>query len=460
MDWFILDNSKSMKNLFLFIILIQLCACNSSLKLIQTADKFAADGNYSDAADYYYAVYSTNKKNLRAKNGLQKNAQLVLDAKFGSFAKYVVEGSNEKALRQFFYCKDYYKNLKEVGIELEWQSHFNDLYEETKFEFISNQYSIGINEMNEKKYDKAEVSFSKIVEFDSSFNNISVLRLNTVIEPLYNLGLNFIKKENYKNAYYVLSKISILDANFKNTSSLLNLSLQKCHLPIAVQLINKNKFSLDEDLDFYKVLINQFKRSRNPFLKVLDNDNFNKLLKDQELGINEIVDVNSASKAGKIINAKYFLLIDVKKVIFNELIPTNYNETAYESYTERVIGQGREPQSVVKFKKVNYTETRKFRKVEVVVSYQLISVESGQVITSDLLTDEKGDAHGFARFNGNVDNLYPSLPAGNFMPTFDPSWRESFYELDRALISNTDLSNKTFEEISSKILKDIDLYIQ
>jgi hypothetical protein len=124
-----------------------------------------------------------------------------------------------------------------------------------------------------------------------------------------------------------------------------------------------------------------------------------------------------------------------------------------------VVTPSGESQSVIKFKKVFYTETRKFRKVEASVSYQLISVETGQIITSDNVIAEKSDRHSYSRFKGNIDNLYPSLPAGNYLPTVDPTWRESFYELNRELTLNNVLANDVYEDISLKIINDLNLYI-
>ncbi|MCF8429254.1 MAG: hypothetical protein K9G64_03905, partial [Bacteroidia bacterium] len=129
-----------MKKLLLFLFLLKQMACDSSLKFVQTADKLAKEGNYSDAADNYYTAFLTNSKNTKAKLGLQKSAQLVLDAKFSAFAKHVVSGENEDALRQYNYCKDYFNNLKNIGIELNWLTLYDQLYEETKQEFIDKQY--------------------------------------------------------------------------------------------------------------------------------------------------------------------------------------------------------------------------------------------------------------------------------------------------------------------------------
>lgn len=447
------------KSLCIVFVLL-LSSCDSSLKYLNTADKLAKDGNYSDAADNFYTALLINPTNIKAKQGLQKNAQLVLDAKFGSFAKLVVEGSSEQALRQYIYCKDYFNNLKNIGIDLNWLAYFDPLYEETKQEFIGKQYEIGLSQMKENKFDKAEFSFAKILEFDSSYKNVSVLRMQSLLEPLYNQGLNNIEAENYKAAYKIFKQVATFDATYKNTLQMLDYALQKASLPVAAILVGKKSYNNFEDLSFYQVLVARFSKSKNPFLKIIDRNNLEKLLKEQELGMSGIIDAESAVKAGKLIGAKYFLLIDVTDVKFDELKPTTTDEPAYQSFSERVVGANGEAQSVIKFKKVNYSETKKYRKVEARVSYQLVSIQTGQIVSSEVFNAEQYDAHAYAKFNGNIDNLYPNLPAGNFMPEAPAEWKEKFFELNRELASIQILADKAFAEISQKIMDDIDLYIQ
>ncbi len=447
------------KWLCLVIFSITFSSCDSSLKFIKQADKLALDGNYSDAADIYYAALLIKPQNIKAKQGLQKNAQLVLDGKFSAFAKYVVDGNNEQALRQYSYCKDYFNNLKNIGVDLNWLAYFDPLYEETKLEFISKQYELGLSQMNENKFDKAEFTFAKIVEFDSSYKNVSVLRMHSVLEPLYNQGLKYIEAENYKAAYKTFKQLSTFDATFKNTLQMLKYALEKASLPLASVLVGKEQNHNYQDLSFYQALVAKFGNAKNPFLKIIDKNNLDKLLNQQPDSI-IITDAESASKVGKLIGVKYFLLINVNEVKFDELKPTTTDETAYQSVSERVVGANGESQSVIKFKKVSYAETKKYRKVEAKVTYQLVSVQSGQVVSSETFSSEQYDVHVFARYNGNIDNLYPSLPAGNFMPNVPAEWKEKFFELNRELITSQTLADQAFAEISQKIMDDIDLYIQ
>jgi len=449
-----------MKKLLLFLFLLHLMACDSSLKFVKIADKQATEGNNSDAADNYYSAFFINPKNTKAKLGLQKNAQMVLDAKFSAFGKHIISGDNEDALRQYNYCKDYFNHLKNIGIDLNWLTLYDQLYEETKQEFIGKQYDIGLGLINENKFDKAELAFDRILEVDSSYKNISVLRIQSVVEPLYYQGLKYLEVKNYKAAHKVFGQVASFDKTYKQTMQLLNESLQKASLPIAAILVSKKTFTNQEDSSFYQLLLDRLRNSKNPFLKIIDRNNLENQLKEKAFEINEIIDAETASKAGKLIGAKYFLLIDINEVIFDEMKPTTTVETAYESFSQRVVNETGDAQSVIKFKKVNYKETKQYRKVATKVFYQLVSVQSGQIVSSEVFSDEAFDVHVYARFDGNKDNLYPSLPAGNFMPTAPKEWTDKFYELNRNIASQQSLANKTYETISLKIIDDINLYME
>jgi hypothetical protein len=266
--------------------------------------------------------------------------------------------------------------------------------------------------------------------------------------------------KNYKAAYKVFGQVASFDNTYKQNMQLLNESLQKASLPIAAILVNKKKFNNQEDSLFYQLLLDRLRNSKNPFLKIIDRNSLENQLKEKAFDLNEIIVAETASKAGKLIGAMYFLLIDINEIIFDEMKPTTTVETAYESFSQRVMNETGDAQSVIKFKKVNYKETKQYRKVTAKVRYQLVSVQSGQIVSSEVFSDEAFDAHVYARFDGNKDNLYPNLPAGNFMPQAPKEWTDKFYELNRNLESLQSLANKTYESISLKIIDDINLYME
>ncbi len=453
-----------MKNKYFLSIfttgLLVFSSCDSSLRYIKIADKYAASANYADAADNYYTAYSLNPRNVKARQGLEKNAQLNLDIKFNMFAKFIVEESIEDALRQYNDCNLYFQNVKNTGVEIHWPSVYDKLYETNKDQFVSKQYQAGIDLMKDEKFEKAELSFKKILEFDSSYKNVSALHSQSVVEPIYDKGLKNFEQQNYKLAYKNFLQVSSINASYKNTSELLDESLKKASLPIAIIVTDKNDEKLDLKNSLYFHVLANINKSQNPFIKVIDRNNSEKLLKEQELGMSGMFDHTNAAKAGKMLGVKFFLILNMGNVIAEENAITATNKIAYDYYTQEFTDKNTgQIQSEIQYRSVNFKEYSGYRKLISNIAYQLLSVETGEVVLSDIYNVEKSDYVNYFRYAGNTRNLHPSISSGNESSDAMNKWIKKFTTPERSLQSSTILLNKTLEETSIKIVDSINSYI-
>lgn len=451
------------KVLFIFLgaCCVVLTSCDLSKRYVKEADRLAAAGNYEDAANYYYNALLINPKNVLAQNGMKKTGQQVLDAKFTGFSRFVVENNIEEAVKQYRYNQKYYEKVKVTGVELEWHSEFNSLYDELKGEYISKLYDNGLNLMKQNKYDKAEALFSKVVEIDSGFKDVTVLRLNSVMEPLYQQGMAYMQTANYKSAYRNFSKVLSNDAAFKNARQLQQEALAKATVSIGVLMVNEVRYPGAEDVKLYQQVLAEMVAKPSPFLKVVDRSIIEKLLKEQELGMSGMLNPQTAAKAGKLLGLNYFLLVDMSELNYNEQKPTVDSAVAYEAFSEKITDPATgSTQNLTRFKKVNYREIHQFRQVASRVFYRLISVETSQIVASEVVLSEKRDEQNYARYDGNYMQLYPYLPAANYLPAPPKEWREKFSTTKRELLSNEVLGKAAFDEIAAKIAEDINLYIE
>ncbi len=442
-------------------MLLLLSSCDSSLRYIQIADKYATSGNYTDAADNYYTAYSLNPSSTKAKQGLEKNAQLNLDAKFNKFAKFIVDESIEDALRQYNDYKLYFQNVKNTGVEIHWPSVYDKLYETTKDEFVSKQYQDGINLMKDEKFDKAELTFKKVLEFDSSYKSVSALHSQSVAKPIYEKGLKNLEQQNYKLAYKNFLQVSSIDASYKNNKELLDESMKKASLPIAIIVSDKNDEKLDLKNNLYFHLVSNINKSQNPFLKVIDRSHSEKLLKEQELGMSGMIDFTSAAKAGKMLGVKFFLILNVGSVNIEEQAITAVNKIAYDSYTQEFTDKNTgQIQSEISYRPVKYLDYSGYRKLNSNIAYQLLSVETGEVVLSDIYNLEKSDYVNYAKYDGNARNLSPTIPNGNETYEMLNKWQAKFTAPARLLESQSVMMNLTLEESSIKIVDAINSYIE
>jgi tetratricopeptide (TPR) repeat protein len=207
----------------------------------------------------------------------------VLDGKFEKFSQLVIENNVPDAVKQYQYNQKYYNRVKSVGVDINWPSMYNEVYEDIKDEYISKLHYSSLELINEKKYEKAEEQFAQIAELDSTYKEVTVVRMSTVLEPLYQRGLRMMKNKNYKEAYFSFEKILEYDAKYKDSKSLKADALAKATITIGV-LPMGNQTKLDkEESQLYSQLVTKIQQITNPFIKVLDKSGIENRLTEKQL---------------------------------------------------------------------------------------------------------------------------------------------------------------------------------
>lgn len=446
--------------LFAFFVLIFLSSCDISKRYVKAGDAFLLQSNYDEAANQYYNALLVKPDNTLAKNGLKHAGQLVLDAKFANFSRFVLENNAPEAVRQYIYNQKYYNRVKSVQVDLNWPSMYNEVYDDIKNEYIGKLYDQGVQFMNDKKYDRAESTFTQIAEIDSDYKDVTVLRTNSIVEPVYQRGQKMMQAENFKEAYRCFDKVCNYDITYKEARRLKQDALAKAIVGVGIAATRNFTPTDKAEQLFNQKLVSKMVKANNPFLKVVDRNNLDVYLNEQQMGMNAGIDPNSVAKAGKILGLKYILMTTLNEM-YPSVIPVKTEvKEGYEAYKESVQAPGGIQQYITRFKKVNYTESYQQRKVFYRVFYQLVSVQTAEVVASDVLLVERKDEQYFSKFDGNPQSLYPVKPENNVLPPVDPQWRKRFNETPRELQSIDYLSDLCTDELIQRIVADISTYIE
>lgn len=451
-----------MKNLFAaFFVLLVISSCDPSKRYMKEGDKQYLLGNNDGASNYYYNALLVKPGKIEAMQGLKKTGNVVLQGKFGQFSKHVVSNENQQAVMQYLACKKYYDKCKSVGVELEWPTMYDPIYEDLKNDYISKRYDAGLEYMKNNKYELAEAAFAEIALIDSTYKDATVLRVKSIVEPLYQHGQKMMEIENYREAYRDFNKIVSLDATYKNSLALRNDALAKASIGLGVLPVQNQTRVQGFDVRLYQQIVATLVQAKNPFLKVVDRSSLEGMLREQQLGMSGMVDPESAAKAGKLIGLKYVLMTAISDLVYEDTGLLGDSLVAYEAYTETLppaIPNGI-PQTVTRFKKVQYMDSHQKRRLYYRVFYQLVSTQTAQVVASEVLTEEMADEMHNCTYAGNVNSLYPELPAKNTMPAKPTEFREQFNQVKRELISKEEMTQNVCKVISQKILEDINVYI-
>lgn len=443
-----------MRKLFFLLFIINV-ACNPVRQLITDADSLEQQGKHEDAANYYYNALLKKPETKAAKDGLKVSAQFVLNDKFTLFSKYVLDNKIEESVKQYKNAEKYAKNAENVGVNLAWPSEYDEVYNDVRDEYVLGLYDNALHLFKDKKFDAAEHSFQQIAEYDSTYRDATILRLNTVLEPLYQRGLRQMAKAQYKDAFVSFDRIIEIDDHYKDAAKQKDLAKESATLSLAVfPVVNLTAKPATSEAQLNRFITEKLEKNNNPYVRISSNDEFHKGLESR--GWTNVTNPLKAAEAGRNFGFKYILITQVR--IEDETV-TPFNKIvreAYEAFTESILNPITGTYNYIsKFRKTTYDDTFEARKLKVKVEYQFILASDGRILYSDEVELEKSDEQHLLSFNGNINNLYQELPTGNYLPPADETWRNQFTMVKRRLLSKEELSKELSIQIAETIASSI-----
>lgn len=430
----------------LFSILI---SCSSQKKILTKAAKFTEQGNYDEAANLYYNILLQDAENKEAKNGLQAIVQIILNEKFAKFSKFVIEGNIEDALQTYHYAKGYTQNAEKVGVSAKWPDEYDEVFADVLKEYTDKQFDLAVNLMTNKKYEAAEKVFERIARFDSSFKDVSVLRLNTVLEPIYKQAIAAFNQKEFKNAYFLFSKIVSLDNTYKDAANFQKLSLQQATVIIGVLPAggeNVAKFNFE---NLSNVIADGLAQQEGAYIKIADAVSLKKELSNR--GFSAFTNSQQAIEAASNTNLTYAIIPWVDSLNYNKTAPTNVQMEAYEEVIERILNPYTNTySSISRFKKVSYTDKSETQQITGRLNLVLYHVKNKVILKTETIPFAKTDELHIASYNGNSANLYPALPDENFTPHVSQEWRNRFVNPRKNLLPFADFVKQLQLELAAK----------
>lgn len=445
--------NKGIKQLLValfFVFLIGLISCSPQNKLLKQARIQNQAGMHEEAANLYYNVLLTDAKNKEAKQGLLQNAQLVINDKFAKFSKQVIDGNIEDALKTYQFAQGYFKNADKVGVVLSWPNEYEEVHADILREYTDKQFDLAVSLMQNRRYETAEKVFERMATFDTSFKNVSVLRLHTVLDPLYNKALDAYQKSDYKDAYFLFNKIVGIDDGYKDALKLRNQAQQQATsvvgvLPIGGQTFNGLDFS---DLSFE--IADKLSQQQGAYVKIADVKALQREIDNR--GFSGFKTMEQAIDAAKNLNLGYAVIVWFDSVSYTKSKPDIYIRDAYESVTENILNPYTNTySSISRFKKATYTDKIEAQQLSTKVRVVLLQVKTQQVLLSEVISLNKNDELHAAIYKGNSANLYPNLPDGNYLPHVSQEWRNMFTNPRKNLIPLPVLSQSVVDELAEKM---------
>ncbi|WKZ67621.1 MAG: CsgG/HfaB family protein [Flavobacteriales bacterium] len=388
-----------------------LAGCTGSKSYAKKGEKLDVAGLYAEAAGMFEEAARRSTKNVEAKIGLKKNGQLLLNDKLSAFFKSMAMGTAKgDAVNAYLDAKAYQDRIGRLGVVLEIPDHYKVDFERVKDEYLVELYNEGQALMAKEDYKAAEQVFARIARLEPNYKDASSLQSIAYLEPLYRSGKADLAAGAFRKAYAALDQVVKRDAGYKDAAALRQECVTKGQYTIAVLPFSSAIKRADISARLQGNAITALTEARDPFLKVVDRENLERILEEQRLGLSGVVDEQTAVRVGNLMGAQAVLIGTV----------TDYREEAgnlrqstrngFEAYrVEMVNKETGEKYLETRYRPARYTEFYQENKVFLSVNYRLVSMETGEVLVSKTLDKQADDHMYYANYDGNREALLPAL---------------------------------------------------
>ncbi|MBK8339946.1 MAG: hypothetical protein IPK99_08080 [Flavobacteriales bacterium] len=386
-----------------------LFACSGAKSYAKKGEKLDEAGLYAEAADMYLQALQRDQRNVEAKIGLKTAGQQVLGDKLGEFFRTLNSSEDKSApVDSYLAAKAYADKVGRLGVGLDIPEHYRVEFDRVKGEYLVELYTTGQKQLERQEFKAAEATFARIAALEPSYKDASSLQNIAYLEPLYRAGKDDLAAGRYRKAYEELSRVLAKDAAFKDASALRQEALGKGQYSIAVLPFTSTYKRADLAAKLQAYSIAGLTSSSDPFLKVVDRENIERILEEQRLGLSGVVDEATAVRVGNLIGAQAVLMGTVLDYREEPGKPRVSSKDAFEAYQVRQKNpETGESYVVTKYKPVRYTENYQENKVVASVSYKLVSLETGEVLMSKVVDANEDDHIYYATYDGNADALVP-----------------------------------------------------
>jgi tetratricopeptide (TPR) repeat protein len=395
----------------LLTLAVILVGCSGSKSYAKKGEKLDEAGLYAEAAGMFEQAAQRSQKNVEAKIGLKKTGQMVLNDKLSSFFKAMAVGSAKgEAVAAYLDASAYQERIARLGVSLEIADHYKSDFETVKGEYLVELYNEGQALMEKQEFKAAELVFAKIAKLEPNYKDASSLQSIAFLEPLYRAGKSHLAAGAFRKAYGELDQVVKKDAAYKDAAALRQECLDKGRYTVAVLPFTGTIKRTDIPAKVQAYAITALTEVNDPFLKVVDRENMERILAEQRLSLSGVVDEQTAVQVGNLMGAQAILLGTVVDYREEPGELRRSTKDGFEAYrVEQVNRETGEKYFVTKYKPVRYSEYYQENKAVISVSFRLVSLETGEVLASKVVDRQAEDHMYYAEYTGNRDQLFPAL---------------------------------------------------
>ena len=443
-----------MKKLILIapiLLLLLLQGCVTSKSLSKKGAKLEEAGQYSAAADMYYQSIIKNPRNTDALIGMNRTGKRVMSDYLREFSKYAISEDYKRATYAYMDAVAYQQKLKKINIDLKIPPNSEDKFKEVKTAYISSQYEDGLKNIALEEFNKAEACFNEVYKFNQNYKDVAELRNIAYLEPIYRKAEKLKDEKQYREAFNIYDKILNRVGNYKDTRDHRAYVLKKGQIPIALSSAQSGRYS-SYAKSVKQYVLNGIIDIGDPFIKIVDRDDIDKVLQEQELALSGMVNSTEQVEVGEIAGARYAVILEVPIYGVEERPLRKKAYQGFEQYQEKYFDkEDQKTKYRTLYRKATYYVYSSFRKVSMSVSYKIISLSTGEILGTDIITRAFESEVLYATYSGRKASLYASNEG--HVNTSRSSYREiqALFKGNRVLASRERLTTEIYQSTGADV---------
>ncbi len=449
-----------MKYLLYFPILFWgLFACSPVNSYLKKGDACYQQMDYDQAATYYYNILLLDSNQVIAKEALTKTGNLVLISKFSRFGHLISENRNQEAIQQYLNNKRYFEKVKSVHVYLNWPSMYDGLFEDAKFDLVSQTLDNLKTDISQHKYDNAEQLIEQIAPFETIFANATITRLATCSDAFAKYAQQLLLQGKAYKAYQIIKKSEAFLPASPFSKSLQETVLQSLLKRIVILPIQEQVKSSGFIKIFSQTLQAQLASIQPDIIQLIPAKQIEGVLADSTRHSNQIEPISQALLKNGIQLYLQVALNEYKETAVNPSQPDSLN--GYAAFSQQ--SQDKEkplPVAVIRFKPVKFGSLKKLNQIDVRITYRLVDCSSQLPIVENTIALNQVDSFQSYYYNGDLNQLYEQLPQNKQMPERNLAFYEQFNLVGKPLVSLSTMQLELAQKFVDKCLEDLEIYLK
>jgi hypothetical protein len=444
--------------LALLTLIIIFGACSTSKSLMKDGIEFQASGLDMDAVNAFKSSLNKNMSNTASREGLQLTGQKVLNTYLDDFSRNAMMNRSKESVYAFIKADGFKKEVKKYGADLSVPDHYYMTYASNEESYLNERYEQGITKLEQDDFTGSKVIFDEILQIHPGYRDVESLKGTSVLEPKYRRASEEMSTGAYRKAYYLFDDI-LRVKNYKDVQSLKKECQVKGAFVMAILPFENHTPSMSAAPKAHAYTLNALVNLENPFLRVVDRQNLQQILAEQNFSLTGIIDEQTAIEAGNLIGAKSLLIGTLIEYREERGQLKRVTMNGYESYSFKERGEDGKEKLGFRYKPVTYNQYTDKNSVYLSFHMKLISLETGEVLLSEVIEKQSVDQVSFASYAGDRKNLFSQLDGRPDVSRAAVDEMQNLLHARSELEPLSTLSNQSLVDLAQSLSTKVELYL-